>query len=160
MTEFSRLQIVMRRPWPWKAFAVWATLFPLILLNAIVRKAATGEFWDLLEALSLLLLMAILVAGGLWLCRIAWRKIVVRDKEIEVIGRGAARIYWREVKAIQPHFVDKIEITSNDGRRIVVERPLREWADFLRALPDLVEPEARAMAERAVRQVAMPHDKL
>ena len=153
-------ELVMKRPWLWKVVAAWATLFPLVLLNAVVRKAATGEFWGVLEALSLLLLMAILVAGGLWFWRRSRRKIVLWRWGIELVARQGVKIRWNEVESIQAEFVDSIEIATADGRRIVVDRPMRPWKEFLELLPVLVEPEAREMAERAVQQVAMPQDGL
>jgi hypothetical protein len=152
-----RGEIVLRRPLTWRAFAAWATLFPLILLHAVVRKAGSGEFW---EALSILFFMSGLVAAGLWFWVRVRRKIVVRAGGIDVMGTGATSMRWSEVDSIEGLFVERIELKAKDGRRISVDRAMRGWQTFLRELPDLVEPETRAMAERAVHRVFMAHERV
>jgi hypothetical protein len=132
------------------------TLFPLVMLHAVVRKAQSG---DLLEALSILLFTAAVSGLGLVFWIHMRSKVLVTARGLEVTGLRPRSMTWDEVHSIEARLW-RLQFRTTDGRRIEANRSMKEFATLLRLLPNQVRPELQAAAERAVRRVGLSEDEL
>jgi hypothetical protein len=148
--------IVLKRPLAWRLFGAWATLFPLVMLRAVVLKGKSGELW---EALSILLFTAVLSGLGVWFWAFAGAKILVTARGLERTGLRPVKMTWEELDSIEFRFGD-VRFQTKDGRRIVVNRMSRDCIILMRVLPNQVRSELKSVAERAVQHLARPGDEL
>lgn len=145
----------MKVPILWRLFAAWVTVFPLLMLNAVVRKALHGA---LLEALSILLFTALLSGLG----RLYWvhvgSRVLVTARGVEITGLRPRALTWEEMHSIRVR-LGRLRFEATDGRSIDVDPQRREFSTLLRLLPNQVRPELQTAAEQAVTRLKLPeHD--
>ena len=148
--------VVLRRPLAWRFLGAWFTLFPLVMLLAVVRKGLNGE---LLEALSVLLFTAALAGLGLLFWAHTRSKVLISARGLEVVGLRRSSMSWEEVHSIRDRFW-RLRFEAADGRRIEIDRSRTEFSTLLSLLPNQVRPELQVAAERAVSRLRLPGDDL